>query len=205
MTRARDDRGMMLGIVIVVMVLLMFGTAAVAALMAASWRSTLRVDADTEAANVLASSVNIVDALATGVDSTGASRTPERACKALHTDYTDPNNPIEPPSCPTGWTAWMSLPGRDGCDSNVLEGCWQAKFSTTIITVDLVGQQQQTLTGWTVAVQAAARCDQIPDTSRPAEEACETVTDPAALNFQPVPLPLYAAIAGGLGADRRHD
>ena len=97
MTRVRDDRGMMLGIVIVIMVLLMFGTAAVAALMAASWRSTLRVDADTEAANVLGSAINIMDALATGVDGTGASRTPEQACVTLHATTATPTPDCTPP------------------------------------------------------------------------------------------------------------
>ena len=128
MTRVRNSHGMMLGIVIVVLVLLMFGTAAVALLMAASWRSTLRVDADTEAANVLASAINIVDALATGRHDSGQIRTPEDACIALHTNYTDPNMPVPPPSCPTGPTPDSA---RVGCRCRAVrrmrqQRCWKA-------------------------------------------------------------------------------
>ena len=90
----------------------------------------------------------------------------------------------------------MSLPGRDGCDGNVLEGCWRARFSTTDIVVDLEGQTQQQLTGWNVDVQAAARCDLLPTASEPAEQWCEVVTDPTPLFYEPLPLPLYSSIVG---------
>ena len=196
MTRVRDNQGMMLGIVIVVLVLLMFGTAAVAALATASWRSTLRVDADTEAANVLASAINIVDGLAIGLDSSARSRTPEDACVALHNHA--PSTPLSDCSAPpTRWTGWMTLPGNpDTCGTRVLEGCWRARFTITPITVDLEGQDAQTLTAWNVDLQAAARCDQLPDATKLAEDACQVVTESTTVGYQPHALPLYSSIVG---------
>ena len=197
MTRVRNSHGMMLGIVIVVLVLLMFGTAAVALLMAASWRSTLRVDADTEAANVLASAINIVDALATGRHDSGLIRTPEDACIALHTNYTDPNMPVPPPGCPTGptdWTRWMPLPGRDGCVNNVLEGCWRARFAETAEAVQVTGRTAAlAVPVWTITLQAAARCDALPGPGN-ADELCVTVTGETALTVETVTLPVFPSL-----------
>ena len=177
------------------LVLLVFASAAIAHITLASWKSTLRVDADTEASNVLGSAINIVDALATGRHDSGQIRTPEDACVALHN-----HAPSDCSAPPTDWTAWMTLPGNpDPCGTRVLEGCWRARFTTTPITVDLEGQIQQSLTAWNVELQAAARCDLLPTASRPAEEACEVTTDPtdpAVLTYEPVPLPLYASIVG---------
>lgn len=204
MTR-RDCRGQLLPIAVIALVLLVFASAAIAHITMASWRSTLRVDADAEAANILASAINVVDGLATGLDSTGASRTPQQACQTLHTTSANPTPDCTPPNpalgTPAGadhdvWTAWMSLPSRSGCDTNVLEGCWRAKFTSTDITVDLEGQAQQTLTGWTVELQAAARCDLLPTAVNAAEDWCEVVTDPTALSYEPLALPLYSSIVG---------
>ena len=186
----RNDRGMLMPLVLVLLVLVVFAGIAVTTVAIAGWKSALRVDADTEAANILASAQNIIDTLVTGVDNS-----PENACLLIHAEA-----PSTPPSdCtapPTDWTAWMPLPSRDGCN-DVLEGCWRARFSTTDITIDLEGQQQQTLTAWTVEVEAAARCDLLPTDADPAEERCEVVTDPAVLSYEPLPLPLYANIVGG--------
>lgn len=201
----RDNHGLLMPIALLCLVLLVFSGAAIARIMAAQWRSTLRVDADNEAASVLASAVNIVEALSTGLDSTGASRTPQQACEALHTTTATPTpdcTPADPAtSTPAGaehdaWTPWLSLPSRNGCDGNVLEGCWQARFSTRDIVVHLEGQAEQTLTGWEVLVRAAARCDLLPTDTDPAERWCEAVTDPAVLSLEPLPLPLYSSVVG---------
>ena len=175
MTRVRNNQGMMLGIVIVIMVLLMFGTAAVAQLMAASWRSTLRVDADTEAANVLASAENIVTTLATGRDGT-ISRTPEDACAVFHNHA--PSTPPSDCSAPlTDWTAWMTLPGNpDPCGTRLLEGCWRARFAESTEAVQVTGRTAAlALPVWTISIQAASRCDALPGPDN-AREVCVTVT-----------------------------
>ena len=166
----RDNRGLLTPVALLCLVLLVFAGAAIAQFMAARWRSTLRVDADTEAANVLGSGVNIVDALATGVDDgTGASRTPEQACEALHATTALPSPDCTPPNpvlgTPAGaeydtWTAWMSLPSRNGCVNNVLEGCWRARFAETAEAVQVTGRTAAlAVPVWTITIQAAARCD----------------------------------------------
>lgn len=183
----RNDRGMMMPLVILLMVLLVFAGAAVTMAVTASWKSTLRVDADTEAANVLGAAENIVTTLATG-----DGNTPESACLLVH--GLSPGNP-----CPTGatdWTDWMPLPSRGGCINNVLEGCWRARFGETTEAVQVTGRTAAlTLPVWTITIQAAARCDALPDnTLDNADELCVAVTDETVLTAETVTLPTYPTL-----------
>ena len=192
-TGGRNDRGMLMPLVLLLMVLVVFAGAAVTAVAVASWRSTLRVDADTEAANVLASAENIVTALATG-----DGRDPESACLLVH--GLSPGDP-----CPTGaadWTDWMPLlpgvpgqPGGDGCVRSVLEGCWQARFARTTETVQVTGRTAPlTLPVWTIIIRAAARCDALPVDLAHAKEVCVTVTDETVLTAETAGLPTYPTL-----------
>ena len=194
----RDARGQLMPAAVLALVLLVFASAAIAHITLASWKSTLRVDADTEASNVLGSAINIVDALATGRHDSGQIRTPEDACIALHTDYTDPSNLVPPPSCPTGptdWTRWMTLPGNpDPCGTRVLEGCWRARFAETTEAVQVTGRTAAlAVPVWTISIQAAARCDALPSPGN-ADELCVTVTDETALTVETVTLPVFPSL-----------
>ena len=199
----RDARGQLMPVAVLALVLLVFASAAIAHITLASWKSTLSVDADNETANVLASAINIVDGLAIGlVDSTGASRTPEQACKALHATTALPSPDCTPPDpalgTPAGaehdtWTRWMSLPGRDGCVNNVLEGCWRARFAETTEAVQVTGRTAAlALPVWTITIQAAARCDALPGPDN-AKEVCVTVTE-AVLTAETVTLPTFPTL-----------
>ena len=130
----RDCRGQILPLAVIALVLLVFASAAIAHITMASWRSTLRVDADTEAANVLGSAINVVDAV---VGRYG----PQQASTRIG-------------------TGWHSLPDRDGCAVTVLEGCWTAEFATGTEPVTVPGRAALVpLPVWRVTVAAAARCD----------------------------------------------
>ena len=50
----RNDRGLLMPLVLVLLVLVVFAGIAVTMAVTAGWKSALRVDADTEAANILA-------------------------------------------------------------------------------------------------------------------------------------------------------
>ena len=190
----RNDSGMILGLAIVGLFLFAMAGTAIALVIAAHTKALLNRDADTEAANALSSAENVIGALVVNGN-------PEDACIALHTDYTDPSNPVPPPSCPTGatdWTAWMPLPGRGGCRDTSLEGCWRAKFAESTQEIEVPGRSDTSdpvlLPVWTVTVEAAARCDTLPDQNNPATEVCETVTDEAVLIYETNPLPVYPTL-----------
>ena len=182
---------MLLGIAIVSLFLFAMAGTAVAAIMAAHMRALVARDADSEAANTLASAENIVDALAMG-----GGRTPEGACIEVHTD---PNNLIAPSSCPTDvtdWTSWMTLPGREGCVENVLEGCWTVRFSKSVQTVHVPGRTATPveLPVWTATVVAAARCDRMPPSVDDAADVCIVVTDETAITYETNPPPVYPTL-----------
>ena len=186
----RNDSGMILGLAIVGLFLFAMAGTAIALVIAAHTRALLNRDADAEAANALASAENVIDALV-------ANDSPEGACEELHFNY--PADPLNPPTgCPLGptdWTGWMSLPGRNGCESNILEGCWRAKFTTGIQEVQVPGRDTTvSLPVWTITVEAAARCDGLPDQNNPAAQVCETATDEAVLTYETNPLPVYPTL-----------
>lgn len=150
----RDCRGQLLPIAVIALVLLMFASAAIAHITMASWRSTLRVDADAETANILASATNIVDAVVVRYG-------PQQASARIG-------------------TGWHSLPDRAGCVGTVLEGCWTAEFTEDTEQVTVPGRVTPVdLPVWTVTVAAAARCDRMPTSVADAKELCEAVTSDA--------------------------
>ncbi|MXY09262.1 MAG: hypothetical protein F4Z00_12450 [Acidimicrobiaceae bacterium] len=148
---------------VIALVLLVFASAAIAHITMASWRSTLRVDADTEAANVLGSAINVVDAVVVRYG-------PQQASTRIE-------------------TGWHSLPGRDGCESQVLEGCWTAEFTEGTEQVVVPGRDTPVvLPVWRATIAAAARCDRMPTSVADAKEVCEAVTSDATGTQRPAVL-----------------